>query len=189
MLILDVNDVKPCSVQMPGSPPVAGMQFMKWCFYFQSVLRLEWTDALAQCREWLENPGNPEEIRALLKEPDGSYRICIYSPELKSLPVDASMATLCEQMRSEINVGPHRWRLRVYDQSFVGTEAVTWLAEHFQISRENAVVLGQKCLEQGLLTHGLGEQAFADAGYYYRFVQDGGTEQRALPASLKKESE
>jgi len=63
----------------------------------------------------------------------------------------------------------------------VGYEAVTWLVDHLQLSREEALRFGQQCLEQGHFRKVLGEQDFADEYYFNRFRQDGNPEGRSLP--------
>ncbi len=109
----------------------------------------------------------------------------IYSQALQPKPLATALAELCWEMRTTtLLVGSHRWRLRTFKQSFIGSEAVSWIANRLHISRELAVYLGQLCLRKGLFDHVLGEQDFADAAYYYRFSQDGLPEHRVFDLQL-----
>ncbi len=51
---------------------------------------------------------------------------------------------------------------------FVGSEAVSWLASQYSISREISVALGLALQQLDLVHHVVHEQAFADAQFFYR---------------------
>ena len=44
------------------------------------------------------------------------------------------------------DIGDHRYLLRTYPNTFVGSEAVTWMCDHMGVTEEDAVKLGQVCL-------------------------------------------
>ncbi len=181
MLILTPDEIEFCGVQRPGGQPRFGFKFKQWSFYLESQTKLEWTEALTRCRAWMENPENPWEQRVILKDSAG-YQLAIYAPDLEHLPYETLLLSVCDHMRNsgQLQIGGHRWGLRVFENSFIGSEAVTWLANYLQVSREEAVEFGQKCIEAGIFAHVLGEQALADEYYFYRFIQDGIPEPRAL---------
>ena len=101
---------------------------------------------------------------------------------LKTKPVidRLFLANICNQMRlsEELEIKDRRWRLRIFEKCFVGEEAVTWLCNRLQISRWEAIEIGQKCLEKGYLLHVLEEHDFKDGYFYYRFFADGFPSQR-----------
>lgn len=67
-----------------------------------------------------------------------------------------------------------RWRLLTYPKCFVGQEMVDWLMEHVdgEIDRAEAVRLGQKLLDAGIMHHVTKSEPFADEYYFYRFQED-----------------
>ncbi len=189
MLILTPKDVEQCGVKRPGEGAVLGFRFKQWAFTFESSLYATLDEALRTCREWLDTPqdekANPEEMRVIYVAPEGC-RFGVGSPLYEAKSMDQTLIALCQDMRTESGlVGDHRWRLRTFENSFVGSEAVTWIANRLQIRREEAVRLGQECVRRGYFTHVLSEQDFADAEYFYRFTEDGLPEERILPPSLK----
>jgi hypothetical protein len=75
-------------------------------------------------------------------------------------------------------VKDRRWGLRIFEQCFIGSEAVDWMCQKLYLSREESIKLGQQCLHLGFFAHVLGEQDFADQPYFYRFTEDGLPEDR-----------
>jgi len=74
-------------------------------------------------------------------------------------------------IRNGVEVKKRRHFLRSYDQCFVGAEATDWLVDKFNVSRVQAVELGQKMLAMGFFEHVSDEtRPFEDANEYYRFV-------------------
>ncbi len=185
MLLLSPQDIEHCSIERPGSAAMLGFRFKRWAFYFQTCVRIPLEEAIRLSREWLDVTAETSELRVVLVEPEGC-RFGIHDPELATRPLEQALADLCVEMRTYGGlIGTHRWGLRNFEKSFVGSEAVTWLAERLQITREDAVQLGRQCLKQGFFVHVLGEQDFEDSHYYYRFVTDGATNERVIPPSIK----
>ncbi len=180
MLILTPENIKSCFVQLPGKPPSIGFQYRNWYFYVDTILKLDFEQALIKSQQWLDTPEEPGELRALLKQPKGGCRLCVHLPELQSVPEYIAMTAICEYMRTcgELNVGTQRHQLRIYQKCFVGSEAVTWLSQNLKISRKQAVEFGRSCLKQGLLHHVFGEHDFEDERLFYRFAQDGEPDKR-----------
>lgn len=87
---------------------------------------------------------------------------------------DALLERLVKQMRSEdgLEIQSRRFRLTVYPDCFVGSEAVTWLAKTQNATREAAVRIGQTFVEKGLFHHVTDEHPFKDEYLFYRFYED-----------------
>jgi len=182
MLILQPEQVTLCGVQTPGSPaPKLGVSHGNRPYAVEAFLSMDEKEAIAYMRDRLDHPQHPQEIIILVKEPRG-YRLYCHVPGYQATDYALATAAVCAEMRADpyIAVGDRRWGLRVYKKAFVGSEAVTWLADHLQLSREEALAFGQLCLQQGHFRHVLGEQDFADEYYFYRFRQDGDPEGRSL---------
>lgn len=99
-----------------------------------------------------------------------------YSSLLKSHQrlQEAVLERLIRQMRSVggLEIQDRRFRLTVYPQCFVGSEAVTWLAKTQNATREAAVRIGQALVEKGILHHVTDEHPFKDEYLFYRFYED-----------------
>jgi serine/threonine protein kinase len=77
-------------------------------------------------------------------------------------------------------VKDRRWRLKVYPNVFVGSEMVTWLSQNFQLSREEAVQLGEKMLVSDVFHHVCRDHSFKDDYLFYRFSADEPDDSRVL---------
>jgi small-conductance mechanosensitive channel len=73
----------------------------------------------------------------------------------------------------EIAIRDRRHLLRVYRNAFVGREAVDWLTSRFGLTRAEAVELGERWVELGLVRHVLDEHGFRDEPLYYQVSGDG----------------
>lgn len=72
-----------------------------------------------------------------------------------------------------LNIGDRRWRLITYAKCFVGNEAVTWMVDNLGLSfREEAVRIGQKLMEAGVIHHVTNSEQFEDQHFFYRFQED-----------------
>jgi len=87
----------------------------------------------------------------------------------------ANFEEIYAQMRdSKIGIprADRRWRLMTYPCCFVGSEAVSWMEANLKVSREEAVRIGQRLLEAGILQHVTQSELFTDAHFFYRFQED-----------------
>ena len=71
-----------------------------------------------------------------------------------------------------IQIKTRQFHLKTYRQCFVGSEAVDWLVSHLEISRTDAVQLGQRLMHENWIHHVVDEQAFQDGYFFYRFRWD-----------------
>ncbi len=63
-------------------------------------------------------------------------------------------------------------RLNLYPVCFIGSEAVDWLVQEQNHTREKAIQLGQLLIERGIIHHVLDEHPFRDDYIFYRFYAD-----------------
>lgn len=66
-------------------------------------------------------------------------------------------------------VGSRRYRLKTYEECFVGSAAVDWISRKTSLDREQAVQAGQALLELGHIYHVVRAQPFIDGPFFYRF--------------------
>lgn len=62
------------------------------------------------------------------------------------------------------------WRLQNFPQCFVGSEAVAWMARHFQCTPAEAVAAGQALMSLGLMMHVAHAHPFLDDKLFYRLA-------------------
>lgn len=61
------------------------------------------------------------------------------------------------------------YRVRTYEECFVGTEAVDWIVRRTGLGRRQAAEIGQALLDLGHFYHVVREQSFRDGRFFYRF--------------------
>ncbi|KAA8494466.1 Mercuric reductase [Porphyridium purpureum] len=88
----------------------------------------------------------------------------------------ARLRELAEEMSKQVDVKDRRYLLRVFPDCFLGTEACAWLVAsgHAKNDRE-ALALGQKLVDAGLIEHVLRDHGFENMEYFYRFTLDAQT--------------
>lgn len=74
---------------------------------------------------------------------------------------------LASTMLGELDVRDRSYRMRTYDQCFLGTEATDWLQQRFRVARADAVQLGNALVELSLLMHVGQEHPFRDEPLFY----------------------
>merc|ERR1711991_59666 len=79
---------------------------------------------------------------------------------------------LWDDMRAPggVEVADRTYRLRTYPLCFVGSQAVDWLVRATQASRKQALRIGRRMVELGLIAHVAGEHQLKDAFLFYRFA-------------------
>lgn len=71
-----------------------------------------------------------------------------------------------------VPIRDRRYKLKNYARCFVGSEAAAWLARNFELSSDEAILLGQRLVNDGWIHHVLDEHAFEDRQFFYRFYLD-----------------
>jgi small-conductance mechanosensitive channel len=91
-------------------------------------------------------------------------------PLSRTLDVEALIA----RMRGPggLTIGDRHHLFSIYPKCFVGAEAVEWLMRANDLTRDEAIRLGQSLVERGVFHHVLDEHPFRDGNYFYRFYAD-----------------
>lgn len=71
-----------------------------------------------------------------------------------------------------IVVQDRKWRFRTFPKCFIGSEAVSWIAEHIKSSRQEAIKLGQRFIDAGVFHHVVRAHDFEDQYLFYRWHSD-----------------
>jgi len=87
---------------------------------------------------------------------------------------DAEVDAVATRLRGPdgVPILDRRRLLARHPRSFVGREAVEWLMRQEGLTRDEAVALGQRLVERGVIPHVLDEHGFRDGHYFYRFRAD-----------------
>ncbi|MGD1917719.1 MAG: DEP domain-containing protein [Pleurocapsa sp.] len=87
-----------------------------------------------------------------------------------------SIRQIAAQMRSEqgVEIKTRRYKLKLYQRCFLGNEAVDWIVGKIKVSRTDAVKIGQKMIEKGIVNHVTNDHSFKDENLFYRFNEDKG---------------
>jgi hypothetical protein len=126
---------------------------------------------------------DPEPAIACLLVEDGDVVTIWYEDQyiIKVVETDrdiveySNLAQLVETMRS-----PHGVKIENRSQSFrlphprcfIGREAVDWIATNLNISRADAVLLGQRLIDEKWARNLSNKQPFEDAELFYQFALD-----------------
>ena len=84
---------------------------------------------------------------------------------------DEHLKELTEKLKQGLEVKDRRYRLKVYKQVFLGTDAVNFfLAEKYATNIADAVALGSELMAAGVFQHCLRDHPFKNEPLFYRFV-------------------
>lgn len=70
-----------------------------------------------------------------------------------------------------LEIKNRKYRLRTFENCFVGKDAVDWMKKQFGLHTEDAVALGQLLANRGVLHHVLDSHFFENKNYLYRFYK------------------
>jgi hypothetical protein len=73
-----------------------------------------------------------------------------------------------------VEIKTRRYKLKLYQRCFLGNEAVDWIVKKYNVSRADAVLLGQKLIDKKIAHHVLDSNQFEDTDLLYRFYEDEG---------------
>jgi hypothetical protein len=87
---------------------------------------------------------------------------------------DADLEAVAARLRGPggVPILDRRRLLARHPRSFVGGEAVQWLMQREGLTRGEAIALGQRLVERGVIHHVLDEHGFRDGHLFYRFRAD-----------------
>jgi hypothetical protein len=88
--------------------------------------------------------------------------------------IDLSRLAQDLQGDTGIKMLDRRWHLRLHYNCFVGSDLISWLLLNFEdvASRDEAVVLGNTLMEQGLFQHVQKKHQFRDGNFFYQIAVD-----------------
>ncbi|MEQ8972743.1 MAG: hypothetical protein RIE73_20385 [Coleofasciculus sp. C1-SOL-03] len=92
---------------------------------------------------------------------------------LKTL-TETELEALVAAMRGAdgVEIKDRRYRGNLYPHCFIGAEAVEWLAQRIQGSRQEAICIGQMLIDSGIIHHAIDDYPFQDDYSFYRFYRD-----------------
>jgi small-conductance mechanosensitive channel len=91
-------------------------------------------------------------------------------PSARGLDIESLIADM--RGPDGLAIEDRRHLLSVYPKCFVGSEAVAWLMRVHDLTRQEAIHLGQSLVQRGVFHHVLDEHPFRDGNFYYRFYAD-----------------
>ena len=71
-----------------------------------------------------------------------------------------------------VKIKDRRHLFKIHSNCFVGSEAVEWMVEKLNISREQAIQLGQRLMDEKIIYHVVHKESFQNANFFYRFYWD-----------------
>ena len=201
MLFLDHTQVQYCKIQDQDKTR-SGLIYNKNLFLREKAFPMEEMEAaIKECREEYLDHEERSQIPTLLVKDKNSVGIWMQNNQYKSNIVAAartssgtnaepssvkdksnsslnriSVRQLALEMRSAegVEIKTRRYKLKLYQRCFLGTEAVDWISNKTKLSRKDAVSLGQKMVEKEIFNHVLNEHEFKDEALFYRFNEDEG---------------
>ncbi|MDJ0649549.1 MAG: hypothetical protein QNJ60_12665 [Xenococcaceae cyanobacterium MO_188.B19] len=111
------------------------------------------------------------ELNTLLKE----ISACLEEyTEPKDIIANIEIEKVIEKMRNigGIKIKNRRYKLRIYPNCFIGSEAVEWIVENLNLSTEQAIKLGQRLIDEKFIHHVLDRHDFQNEYLFYRFYWD-----------------
>ena len=200
MLFLDHTQVQYCKVQ-GGDKTLSGLIYNNNLFIREKAFPKEEIEAaIKECREEYLDHEERSKIATLLVKGKNSVGIWMQNNKYKANIVPSSseasstatsqssgssksrssqrisVRQLGVEMRADggVEIKTRRHKLKLYQRCFLGNEAVDWIAKKVKVSREDAIVLGQKMIEKNVFQHVTNEHQFKDEPLFYRFNEDQG---------------
>ena len=172
MLVLAPEDVSFCFVKSPSFDLLMGIKYRNWFFGFDKFLNLDLKMVKEKYRTWSEEAEERRQLRAIVEKDAGIY-LCIQLEELSLVPFSEGMVKLAEKMLNSqgLKSSYYHQSWRRSRECFLGKEAVNWIVNNYNISRLEAVRLGQKCLEKDLFVHVLEQAIFKDDDKEFYFFK------------------
>lgn len=113
----------------------------------------------------------PQDSLAATTEISGSVsRTITPAKTLTETEIEALVAAM--RGVDGVEIKDRRYRGNLYPQCFIGAEAVEWLAQRTQGSRQEAIRIGQILIDSGIIHHVIDDYPFQDDYSFYRFYRD-----------------
>ena len=182
MLILELNQVQSILVQCSQSGETFYAVSYRDHFYRQveTFNPDQKQSALQRAKQiFLDHKGNlavlvlEEAYSWGIWQEDNALTPCALVPP-PSLAETLNLEDLVAQMRNVggIDIRDRRHNLTVYQRCFVGAEVVDWFSNTFELSRQDAVQLGQRLVDDRWIHHVANDHEFKDEYLFYRFYWD-----------------
>jgi potassium-dependent mechanosensitive channel len=94
----------------------------------------------------------------------------ILGEKLAAIDIEALVTAMRGAQGVEIK--DRRHRMNIYPRCFVGSEAVEWLIQTQNCTREDAINIGQFLVDRGIIHDVVDEHPFRDEYLFYRFYAD-----------------
>jgi len=111
--------------------------------------------------------------RSLIGSSTNSAEALERSPTIApaELLTDEKIQAIAMEMQgvTGVEVSDRWYRQNLYPACFIGSEAVAWLVQTQNCTREEAIYLGQILLDQGIIQHVSEDYPFRDGYVFYRF--------------------
>ncbi|ABW28242.1 MULTISPECIES: mechanosensitive ion channel protein [Acaryochloris] len=183
MLILESSEIEHCSLyhNIDGNQKkLAGASYQDRLYVRQSNFsKNQRQEALEYCRTaFLESKGNSS---VLLVEDETEFTAWVEDKQASLAPektIDRitliNLEKLVAKMRTVggIKIKNRVYRLKEYPYCFIGSEAVRWLMHNVKLSREEAIGLGQRLMDDKWIHHVSDSHQFKDEELFYRFYWD-----------------
>ncbi len=202
MLILSPEQVKYCQVirQVEDKEEIlSGLIYKNKLFVKEATYGInEQEKALQMCRQnfldrkppilpliieekndlgvWIEDPTLrlAKELSQKIIKKSAEKKEKKQEPKQKQKKKPQSLKEIAQKMGGETGVNiKTRWQnFQPHDESFLGSEAVSWLANELNLSREEAIQLGQQMLEEKIIQGITDGKRFTDRKLLYRFTKN-----------------
>jgi hypothetical protein len=196
MLILDSEQIQYCQVKNQvesQSKIIKGLIYCNNIFIkVKSYQKAEIDLAIKECREEYLDHEERSQIPTLIIKDEKSIALWIQdnryiisdkvdTPSIsepgsknQSDRTTVSVRDIAAQMHQKdgVEIKTRRYKLKLYHHCFLGNEAIDWLIKKLNISREDAVKLGQKLVAKKIIHHVTDEHDFKDGPLFYRFYED-----------------
>ena len=96
------------------------------------------------------------------------------------------LSTIAQKMAEEVELKDRKYYMKTYSNCFLGTEAVKWMTQSLEISKEEAVKLGQSLLFNDFIHHITRKEQFEDKEHLYKFTNKNGRSTRAISGNCRK---
>lgn len=135
--------------------------------YPQRDLHLKIPEISPVLQTWLQANGSDYLLQNTLKNQIDSIEELTIREEY-----DWDAITIAMRGENGIEIKDRRFQLKVFPKVFLGSDAVNWLMKHEKSTHEEAILMGQLMIQQGIIHHVLDEHDFKDEPLFYRFYAD-----------------
>lgn len=127
--------------------------------------------SLKIAKKWLDN--HPNSTWEYLANSIRNNLVHLENEQLIDL-YDETIIQLVNEMRGVdgLEIKNRNYRLKNYSLCFIGSEAVEWIQAKYDISKSEAVKLGERLIEEKIIHHVTDDHKFKSDYLFYRFYLD-----------------